>query len=56
VVYADGIDIKTAPITKMGVSCRICERTDCPQRAAPPLDRPLIVDPDHRDFVPYRFT
>ena len=56
VVYADGIDIKTAPVTKIGVSCRICERGDCPQRAAPPIDRPLIVDPDRRDFVPFRFS
>ncbi len=56
VVYADGIDLKTTPVTKIGVSCRICERNDCPQRAAPPIDRPLIVDPDRRDFVPFRFT
>jgi predicted transcriptional regulator/DNA-binding XRE family transcriptional regulator len=56
VVYADGIDIKTAPVTKIGVSCRICERGDCPQRAAPPIDRPLIVDPDRRDFIPFRFS
>jgi len=56
VVYADGIDIKTAPVTKIGVSCRICERMDCPQRAAPPIDRPLVIDPDKREFVPYRFS
>jgi predicted transcriptional regulator len=55
VVYADGIDLRTSPVTKIGVSCRICERVDCPQRAAPPIDRSLVVDPDRRDFVPFRF-
>ena len=56
VVYADHLDLKTAPVTLIGVSCRMCERHECPQRAAPPVDRALLVDPDRRDFVPYRFA
>ena len=56
VVYADHLDLKTAPVTPIGVSCRMCERHECPQRAAPPVDRALLVDPDRRDFVPYRFA
>jgi predicted transcriptional regulator/DNA-binding XRE family transcriptional regulator len=56
VVYADGIDMRTSAVTKIGVSCRICERSDCPQRAAPPIDRDLSVDPDRRDFVPFRLS
>jgi predicted transcriptional regulator/transcriptional regulator with XRE-family HTH domain len=56
VVYADTLDLKTAPVTLIGVSCRMCERNDCPQRAAPPIDRELTVDPDRRDFVPFRFS
>ncbi len=56
VVYADTLDLKTAPVTLIGVSCRMCERNDCPQRAAPPIDRTLTVDPDRRDFVPFRFS
>ena len=56
VVYADKLDLKTAPVTLIGVSCRMCERHECPQRAAPPIDRALLVDPDRRDFVPYRFA
>jgi len=56
VVYSDTIDLKTNAVTKIGVSCRICERTDCLQRAAPPVDRGLVVDPDRRDFVPFRFS
>ena len=56
VVYADHLELKTAPVTLIGVSCRICERHECPQRAVPPIDRALLVDPDRRDFVPYRFA
>ena len=56
VVYADQLDLKTAPVTLIGVSCRMCERHECPQRAAPPIDRALTVDPDRRDFVPFRFA
>ena len=56
VVYADALDLKTAPVTLIGVSCRMCERLECPQRAAPPIDRALTVDPDRREFVPFRFT
>jgi XRE family transcriptional regulator, fatty acid utilization regulator len=56
VVYADGIDLRSAPVTKIGVNCRLCERNDCPQRATPPIDRALLVDSDQRDFVPFRFS
>ncbi len=56
VVYADKLDLKTTPVTLIGVSCRICERHECPQRAVPPIDRALIVDPDRREFVPFRFS
>ena len=52
-VYADGIDPagKAAPI---GVSCRICERNDCSQRAFPPVDRRLTVLPNEREVVPFK--
>ena len=56
VVYADQLDLKTTPVTLVGVSCRMCERHECPQRAVPPIDRALTVDPDRRDFVPFRFA
>jgi predicted transcriptional regulator len=56
VVYADGLDLRNAPVTQIGVNCRLCERGNCPQRAAPPIDRTLVVDPERRDFVPFRFT
>ncbi|MEM9104209.1 MAG: short-chain fatty acyl-CoA regulator family protein [Pseudomonadota bacterium] len=55
-VYADDLDLASdkafAPI---GISCRICERSDCHQRAVPPLKRKLSVNPNHRDTIPYSF-
>jgi XRE family transcriptional regulator, fatty acid utilization regulator len=53
-VYADGLALASpAAATRIGVSCRICPRPDCDQRAFPPSDRDIIVDPDHRSVVPY---
>ncbi len=56
-IYADGLDL-TSPhaATRIGASCRICPRPDCDQRAFPPSDRAIIVDPDKRDIVPYRIA
>ena len=53
-VYADGLDLAAdRAATRIGISCRICPRRDCDQRAFPPSDRPISVDPDHRGVVPY---
>jgi len=53
-VYADDLDIARAnAFEPIGVSCRICERRDCHQRAVPPLKRRLIVDLNTRKTVPY---
>ena len=52
VVYASGLDLD-GPAARIGVSCRICERDDCPQRAFPPLDRALRVPLNDRRTVPY---
>jgi len=54
-VYADGVDVDAPQAAaRIGPSCRICPRDDCDQRAFPPSDRPILVDPDRRDVVPYR--
>lgn len=53
-VYADGLDMGSRAATPIGTSCRQCPRPDCDQRAFPPADRPIAVDPDIRDVVPYR--
>jgi predicted transcriptional regulator/DNA-binding XRE family transcriptional regulator len=53
-VYADDLDIARAEAFEpIGVSCRICERRNCHQRAVPPLKRRLVVDPNTRRAVPY---
>ena len=54
-VYTD-LDIgRDSAFEPIGVSCRICDRRDCHQRAAPPLKRKLGVDFDRRDTIPYSF-
>ena len=54
IVYSDGLNLKSdAGVVEIGVSCRICERRDCHQRAVPPVDRRLIVNPNKRKFVPF---
>ncbi len=52
-VYAEAID-RTGPPTPIGVSCRLCPRVDCDQRAFPPSDRAIAVEPGVRRIVPYR--
>ncbi|MDD3799904.1 MAG: short-chain fatty acyl-CoA regulator family protein [Novosphingobium sp.] len=56
-VYADGLDLATPHrVERIGVSCRLCPRGDCDQRAFPPSDRAILVDPDQRGVVPYRIA
>jgi predicted transcriptional regulator/transcriptional regulator with XRE-family HTH domain len=53
-VYADGLDLNNrAAFDPIGISCRVCERVNCPQRAVPPLKRRLAVDRDRRGILPY---
>ena len=54
-VYADDMDLtRDHAFEPIGISCRICERTDCHQRAVPPMDRAVRVDHDARGVLPYR--
>ena len=54
VVYSDGLDLNdAAAFEPIGISCRICERTECHQRSVPPLERQLSVDHDRRGTLPY---
>ncbi|TGV11452.1 XRE family transcriptional regulator [Mesorhizobium sp. M8A.F.Ca.ET.173.01.1.1] len=53
-VYADNLDLgNRAAFDPIGISCRICERTNCQQRAVPPLKRKLTVDHNRRGVLPY---
>ncbi len=51
-IYSDGLDLK-GPATPIGVSCRICERDNCQQRAFPPVDRGFSVPRLERSVVPF---
>ncbi|GAA4212862.1 propionyl-CoA assimilation transcriptional regulator PccR [Sphingomonas endophytica] len=51
-VYADAVDLRAA--TPIGISCRLCPRPDCDQRAFPPTDRAIAVEAEVRGVVPYR--
>lgn len=53
-VYSEGISLD-GPAVRIGVSCRICERADCAQRAFPPVDRSIEVPSNRRRVVPYDF-
>ena len=53
-VYADDLDLsKPKAFEPIGISCRICERTECHQRSVPPLERRLTIDPNARGVLPY---
>lgn len=54
-VYADALNLR-APPTAIGVSCRICERKACAQRAFPPVDRQIVVRRNERAIVPFAIT
>jgi predicted transcriptional regulator/DNA-binding XRE family transcriptional regulator len=54
-VYARKFDVKSAPATQIGVNCRLCERDNCAQRAAPPITRKLRVDESVRGVSPFSF-
>ena len=54
-VYARGFDLQAPDPTPIGVNCRLCERVACPQRAAPPLTRTLVVDEMTRGISPFVF-
>jgi predicted transcriptional regulator/DNA-binding XRE family transcriptional regulator len=53
-VYADGVDLdEPGAVVPVGVTCRICERTDCEQRVFPPVNQPLRIDENVRGLSFY---
>tara|TARA_Y100001970_G_scaffold64116_1_gene82099 strand:+ start:7009 stop:8448 length:1440 start_codon:yes stop_codon:yes gene_type:complete len=53
-VYSEGMDTENKKLqTPIGVSCRICPRIECQQRAFPPLDKELKLDINYRGTSPY---
>jgi predicted transcriptional regulator/DNA-binding XRE family transcriptional regulator len=54
--YARGLDLAAPLATAIGPACRICERPNCPQRAAEPVGRSLMVDDFSKSVSPYPFV
>ena len=40
----------------IGLSCRLCDRADCRNRAFPPLQHRLVIDPNQDTAEPWRFV
>ena len=54
IVYADGMKLDDPQaMNPIGVSCRICERTDCVDRAMPALHHKLALDENRRGVSAY---
>jgi len=53
-VYSDGVDLDNPDgFVPVGVTCRLCERTDCEQRAFPSMRHPLRIDENVRGVSLY---
>jgi predicted transcriptional regulator/DNA-binding XRE family transcriptional regulator len=53
-VYAEGIDLgNREAVVPVGLTCRLCERLDCEQRAFPALQHPLQVNEHVRGIAFY---
>ena len=52
-VYADGLNLEQGKAVPVGVSCRLCNRLDCEQRAVAPLQAQFDVNEDVRGLSFY---
>ncbi|WP_405494313.1 short-chain fatty acyl-CoA regulator family protein [Nocardia sp. NBC_00511] len=53
-VYSHGLPIDDpSTAVPIGAGCKVCERTDCAQRAFPQLGRPIRVDDNSSQNIPY---
>ncbi len=55
-VHARGMDMANPITVEIGPSCRICERPACPQRAAAPINRTLLVEETSKSLSPFPFA
>jgi len=54
ITYSEGMDLQNKKLeTAIGVSCRICPRENCQQRAFPPIDKDLKLNVNFRGTSPY---
>lgn len=54
-IYAKGIDFSNPSYVETGPMCRLCERPNCRERAAPPATRPLSLDKWSKSVSAYPF-
>jgi predicted transcriptional regulator/DNA-binding XRE family transcriptional regulator len=56
-VYAQGQgDWRSRPATPIGITCRLCHRTQCTARSAPPIGRQVLPEDFHRSNAPFDFV
>lgn len=55
-VYARGLDLDRPAVTEVGPTCRLCERVNCRERAAPPVTRSLVVEPWSKTVTAFPFS
>lgn len=48
-------DLRSMTPTPIGVTCRLCNRSACIARAAPPVGRDVLPDESRRALAPYSF-
>ena len=49
-------DRPVAPATPIGITCRLCQRTECTARSAPPIGRQILPDDMRRTTAPFGFS
>ncbi|HEX7837675.1 MAG TPA: short-chain fatty acyl-CoA regulator family protein [Kofleriaceae bacterium] len=53
-IYSDSVNLDSRDaLVPVGVTCRMCERTDCERRAVPSLKVPLHIDENQRGISLY---
>jgi len=55
-IYTQGMEIKDAKPTPIGVACKLCHRIECAARAEPPIGRQVLPDDYRRTIAPFGFS
>jgi len=55
-IYTQGQPAEGQAATPIGVTCRLCHRTECTARSAPPIGRSILPDDIRRTSAPFGFS
>jgi len=55
-IYTQGQTAEAQAATPIGVTCRLCHRTECTARSAPPIGRSILPDDIRRTSAPFGFS